>query len=104
MDLLVALITYGIMTFGLTYIVSRAEITEPLRVRIVAKLPVLALLFACRACLSFWTGQAAAAAVMGISCGLGSELPWHAWLYLPPAAGVAAIGLIDIIAFRRGGD
>jgi hypothetical protein len=107
MTLLVGLVTWALVTFGMTYLATRAEITEPIRIRIVAFVPFMVLLLSCRACTAFWTGQAAAAATMGIAYGLGCTVPWHSWLYLPPTAGVAAIGLVDIIAFARhygGGD
>jgi hypothetical protein len=103
MTLLVAFIFWTALTWGMTYIASRAEITEPIRVRAVALVPALALLLACRACTAFWASQAAAAVTMGIAAGLGSAFPWHAWLYLPPTAGIVAIGVIDLLAFTRGG-
>ena len=99
--MLTLLVAWTLMYFGLTYLITAAEITEPVRIRLVAWKPVLALLLACRSCTSFWTGQAAAAAVMGLAVGLGTNLPWHSWLYLPPVAGVAAVGLIDLIAFGK---
>jgi len=100
--MLTAILAWACLTFGMTYLASAAEITEPIRIRLVAWQPILAILLACRACLSFWTGQAAAAALMGIGYGLGTtDLPWHAWLYLPPTGGVAAVGLIDLIAFAK---
>lgn len=97
------LVLWICLTFGMTYLASRAEILEPLRLRVVAWKPWTALLLSCRACVGFWTGQAAAAATMGILCGLGTDLPWHSWLYLPPASGVAAVGVIDLIAFAKHG-
>lgn len=103
MQLLVAFVFWTALTWGLTYTASRAEITLPLRIRAVALIPALSLLLSCRACTAFWVGQAAAAATMGIAHGLGAVLPWHSWLYLPPTAGFVAIGVIDLLAFARGG-
>lgn len=97
------LVLWLLLTFGMTYIATLAEIATPIRIRLVAWQPWLALLLSCRACTSFWTGQAAAAATMGILCGLGADFPWHAWLYLPPAFGICAVGAIDLIAFVRHG-
>jgi hypothetical protein len=39
-----------------------------------------------------------------LACGFGADLPWHSWLYLPPTAGFAALGLIDLLAFVKGGN
>lgn len=103
MILLAAFGSWIFLFFGMTYLVSRAEIFEHPRVYIVAYIPVLAQLLACRACASFWTGQAATAAVMGVAAGFGTVPPWYSWLYLPPVGGIAAVGLIDLIAFARGG-
>lgn len=102
-SILTAFVFWLCLTFGLTYLVSRAEIANPLRIRLVAWQPWLALLLSCRACTSFWTAQAAAAATLGMAVGLGATVPWHAWLYLPPSAGIAAIGMIDLIAFTKHG-
>lgn len=104
MTLLVAVLAWVLVNWGFTYVATRAEITEPIRIRLVAAWPVLALLLSCRACTAFWTAQAAAAAVMGLACGFGADLPWHSWLYLPPTAGFAALGLIDLLAFVKGGN
>jgi hypothetical protein len=101
--MITAIISWALLTFGMTYLVTRAEILHPVRIRLVAWRPFLALLLSCRACTAFWTAQAATAATMAIACGLGEKLPWHAWLYLPPASGIAAIGLIDLIAYARHG-
>lgn len=103
MTLFVAVLFWALLNWGFTYVVTRAEITEGVRIRIVARVPVAAWLLSCRACTSFWTAQAAAAVTMGIVLGLGGDLPWHSWLYLPPTAGFASLGLIDLLAFMKGG-
>ena len=101
MNLLCAITLWLLLAFGMTYLASRAEIFEKLRIRICAFVPFMALLLSCRACTQFWTGQVAAAIVMGITIGLGGSFPWHAWLYLPPVGGVAAVGAVDLLAFAR---
>jgi hypothetical protein len=99
--LLTALLIWIFLTWGLTYTVSRAEILERPRVLVVMYFPLIASLISCRACTSFWTGQAAACTLMGIMHAL---VPWHAWIYGPPIAGFCAIGLIDLLAFTKRGD
>lgn len=99
--LLSAFLAWVCLTWGMTYLISSAEITDPIRVRLTAWKPILATLMTCRACTSAWTGQAAVAAVLGLLSGLSAPPPWHAWIYLPPTGGVAAVGLIDLLAFCK---
>jgi len=101
MTLLALLVAWLLLTWGMTYIASQAEIAEGARKRLVALADPFADLLGCRTCISFWTGQAAAAALMGVAIGFGADLPWHAWIYLPPTAGVGAVGMVDLTA--RGG-
>jgi hypothetical protein len=107
--MLIAVFAWLLLTWGLTYIVSRAEVTEPLRVWFVSRLPLkitplAAYLLSCRICFGFWSGTAAAAAVMGVFSGIGGRFPWHLWLYLPIIAGVCSVGAIDLLAYTtRGG-
>ena len=96
--LLFALAVWVLSTWGITYTLTRAEILEKARVIITMHLPFAAQLLACRACVSFWTGQATACIVMA-----HLPIPWYTWLYVPPAAGFCAVGLVDLIAFARGG-
>jgi len=82
MTLLVAIVAWALVTFGLTYLVTRAEITEPdphSRRRLRA---LTALLLSCRSCSLVLDRQAAAAATMGIACGLGCTPTVARVLYL----------------------
>lgn len=97
---LFALLIWTILTWGFSYTLTRAELFEKTRVTITMYLPFMAGLFACRACVHFWTGQAAAYIVMA-----HLPVPWYAWIYAPQVAGFCAVGLVDLMAFvRRGGD
>lgn len=101
MLILVTFIFWVLLTSGVTYTVSESELLQGWRIRLVGWFPVLALLLTCRACVGFWVGQGTAAALIGMSYGLTSGPPWHTWLYLPPMAGFAAVGVVDILTYTR---
>lgn len=76
---------WALLVLGLTYLVTEAGITAPIRVPLGAASDVLFMLLTCRQCAGFWVG-----AVLG-ACGL---YPLATGLWVVVASGTAAMGLM----------